>query len=240
MKQIFSFTALVLLAISQTGCDGERVKGSGQMSSETRKLGEYHAISLRGGMDIEFTNGPQEDAVIEAEDNILPLIETEIKGDQLIVRMKPGTHISTKKDIKVKLTAPDIEELSLAGSGNIVGTNEWDHNSAVRLSLSGSGNITLGAVNAPGVKASIAGSGDIHLKGETRDLDVAIAGSGNFDGYNLHTESTSVNIAGSGDANVHASVNLNVKVGGSGDVSYRGTPQITSHIAGSGSVRKED
>jgi hypothetical protein len=240
MKLLFSFTALVLIAISQTGCDGERVKGSGQMSSETRQLGEYHSISLRGDMDVEFTSGPQEDAVIEAEDNILPYIETEIKGSQLIVRMKPGTHISTHRDIKVKLTAPDIEELSLSGSGNILGTNEWEHNSAVRLSLSGSGNITLGGVNAPGVKVSIAGSGDIRAKGETRDLDIAIAGSGNFDGYNLHTENAAVNIAGSGDANVHASVNLDVKVGGSGDVSYRGTPQITSHIAGSGSVRKQD
>lgn len=240
MKLIYSFTALVLLAMSQTGCDQERVKGSGNMSSETRSLGEYHSVSLRGGMDVEITNGPQEDAVIEAEDNLLSLIETEIKGDQLIVRLKPNTHLTNHRDIKVKLTAPDIEELSLAGSGNILVTNEWQHGSAVRLSLSGSGNITTGTVDAPGVKASIAGSGDIHMKGETRDLDVAIAGSGNFDGYNLHTESTSVNIAGSGDANVHASVNLNVKVGGSGDVRYRGTPQVNSKIAGSGSVHKQD
>jgi len=239
MKQFTGYAVLVLLALSHTGCDEHGVKGSGVSSSETRKLGDFHAVSLRGSMDIDYTDGPAEDIVIEAEDNILPLITTEIKDGQLIVGMKPNTSIRTSKKIRVKVTAPDVEELSLAGSGTIRLVNEWEQADHIKVSVTGSGDI-VGSVNSPNVSVAVTGSGDVNMKGETKDLDVDIAGSGTFKGYDLKAENTNVHVGGSGDAEVHASVKLDVHVSGSGSVDYHGNPQVNSSTSGSGSVHKRD
>lgn len=239
MKQITGYAVLVLLALSHTGCDEHGVNGSGNMSTETRKLGDFHAVSLRGSMDIEYTDGPAEDVVIEAEDNVLPMITTEVKDGQLIIGQKSNTSIHLHKKITVKITAPDVEELSLAGSGTIRLMNDWEQDDYVKLSVTGSGDV-LGSVNSPKVSVAVTGSGDVKLKGEAKDLNVDIAGSGSFDGYNLHAETTNVHVGGSGDAKVHASVTLNVQVSGSGSVDYHGNPTVNSQTSGSGSVHKRD
>lgn len=239
MKQISGYAILVLLALFHTGCDEHGVNGSGVSSSETRKVGDFHAVSLRGSMDIDYTDGPAEDVVIEAEDNILPLITTVVKDGQLIVGTKDNTSIRTHKKILVKVTAPDVEELSLAGSGTIRLMNEWEQDNHIKVSVTGSGDI-IGRVNSPQVSVAVTGSGDVKMKGTTRDLAVDIAGSGSFDGYDLKAENTDVHVGGSGDAKVHASVKLDVHVAGSGSVDYHGNPQVNSSTSGSGSVHKRD
>lgn len=237
MKKIICISAITLLIASQYSCDGQRVNGSGNMTTETRTVGDYEKVVLKGSMDIEFTQGPAQPAVIEAEDNIMQYVRLEVHGSELVVDLKDHISVKTHKGIKIKLTAPDVNFLSLAGSGNIHITNTLENTDAVRLKLSGSGNID-GTVNSPEVEASSAGSGNIKLSGETKDLEISLAGSGNFEGSDLHSENAQVSIAGSGNVDVHASVKLEAKIAGSGDVRYKGTPSVESKIAGSGSVRK--
>jgi len=239
MKKIIGASLLVLAAGTQSGCGGERINGSGNVSTETRTVGDFHKIALKGSMDIEFTQGPDRGIVIEAEDNLLPFIKTEVDDEELVVDIRDNVSLKSHNGIRVKVTAPDVYQLVLAGSGNMKLINTLQNEEPIRLKLVGSGNVE-GAVNSPEVKVSSAGSGNISLSGETKNLDVDIAGSGDFEGKDLHTEHTKVTIAGNGNADVHASVKLEANLVGSGDVSYTGSPEISSKIAGSGSVRKRD
>lgn len=239
MKKIIGVSLLALAAVMQSGCEGQRVNGSGNVSTETRTVGAFEKVTLKGSMDIEFTQGETRAVIIEAEDNLLPYIKTEVHDDELIVDIKDNISLKSHKDITVKVTAPNVYELSLAGSGNIKLTNTLDNEHEIKLSLAGSGNVE-GAVKSPEIKVSSAGSGNIALSGETRDLDINMAGSGDFKGLDLHTENTKVTIAGAGNVDVHASVTLEARIMGSGDVSYTGSPEIKSSIAGSGSVHKRD
>jgi len=239
MKFMFFASSLALLTSLLTSCDHRQVRGSGNVITEKRRVDNYHEIEVKGSMDVFLTQGPLEEAVIEADDNILPYLELVNEGDKLIVRTKRNTSISMRDEIKVRLTAPDITGLSLSGSGNIKLVNTLDNHSSLKLNLSGSGDIS-GAVHSPEVKASISGSGNIHVGGETRDLNISIAGSGDFEGKALMAENADVNIAGSGNADLHASVNLSAHIVGSGDVNYKGSPNVTSKVVGSGSVHKRD
>lgn len=190
-------------------------------------------------MDVYLTQGPEQDAVIEADDNIIPYIELVEEGDKLVIRQKNHVSLSFNNGVKIRLTAPNVKSLDLSGSGTIKLINTLDNEDAVSLSVSGSGNIE-GAIHAPEVGTSITGSGNIEVSGETRDLEVNIAGSGNFIGRSLLAENANISIAGSGDADVHASVKLEGKIMGSGDINYVGNPEISSKVMGSGEVRKKD
>ena len=54
---------------------------------------------------------------------------------------------------------------------------------------------------------TLAGSGDITLKGTTKDLTTKIAGSGDFNGSNLSSKNVTAKITGSGDISVFAMAN---------------------------------
>lgn len=241
MQVISQFLFLIATASCITSCDvtgQNHVRGSGNLTKEERPVGAFKALSVKGSMDVYLTQGPAKSAVIEAEDNIVPLIELVQEGDELTVRLKRNTSVNTRKDMKVYLTTPEIESVSLSGSGDVKLQNKFTNNSGIKVSIAGSGDIS-GALNSPRIKANISGSGNIELSGETKELHIGIAGSGDFKGSALLSENADINIAGSGSANVHASVNLDAKIAGSGDVYYKGSPQISSKVVGSGSVVKE-
>nr|WP_295867201.1 head GIN domain-containing protein [uncultured Chitinophaga sp.] len=230
----------VTLAIAGlfSACIGQnRVKGSGNVIKEERNAPSFHKIKVEGSMNVFLSQGPAKKAVIEAEDNIAPLVELVEDGDRLKVRFRHNTNISTRKSVNIYLTTPDVEEVSLAGSGDMKLVDKFNSKEEMKISLSGSGNMN-GTINAPEVKASIAGSGNMYLQGETKTVNVSIAGSGDYVGDGLLSEEAEVKIAGSGDASVHASVKLEAKIAGSGDVKYKGNPTVSSSVAGSGSVKK--
>jgi len=214
-----------------------RVNGNGHVIKEERTVAAFHRLKVEGSMNVYVAKGPAKAAVIEAEDNIAPLIELRQEDDRLVVTFKRGYSINSHKDLNVYLTTPDIDEASLAGSGDLNLSGAFTSNTDVKFNLSGSGNLR-GEITAPAVKASIAGSGDMRLRGQTKALKVSIAGSGNFRADQLLSEETTVSIAGSGDADVYASVKLDAKIAGSGNINYDGTPQISSSVAGSGTIRK--
>jgi Putative auto-transporter adhesin, head GIN domain len=141
--------------------------------------------------------------------------------------------------MKIYVTSPGFNHLSLSGSGNIVGQNKISDSSRIYVGLSGSGDVRL-EVDAPSVEANITGSGNITLSGNTRTFSADTRGSGDIKAFDLKAEESAVDIAGSGNAEVFASVKLKVDVAGSGDVKYKGAPQVDSHVAGSGGVKKVD
>ncbi|MGN7820386.1 head GIN domain-containing protein [Chitinophaga sp. 22536] len=221
-----------------SACIGQnRVKGSGNVIKEERDAPSFHKIKVEGSMNVFLSQGAAKKAVIEAEDNIAPLVELVNEDSRLKVRFRHDANVFTRKGVNVYLTTPEVDEIALSGSGDIKLVDKFNSKDEMKLTLSGSGNLN-GTINAPEVKASIAGSGNMNLQGETKAVRVSVAGSGDYVGDNLLSEDAEVKIAGSGDAAVHASVKLEAKIVGSGDVKYKGNPNVSSSVAGSGSVRK--
>src|SRR3954465_3998688 len=119
MKSLMHCTTLILLVMTFFSCSGRQIKGNGHVSKSNRKLGNYNKVEVKGSMDVYLTQGPQQDAVIEADDNLLQYIELVEEGDKLIIRQKDHTSLSYHTDIKINLTAPAVKSLALSGSGNI-------------------------------------------------------------------------------------------------------------------------
>jgi len=187
-------------------------------------------------MNVYLTQESNTKVSIEGEENIIQHIRTYREGNSLIISTENGYRLKNTQPVNVYVSAPMLEEISISGSGDIIGKTKLTSDNRLEFSISGSGNINTD-VDAPNVKVDIGGSGNSEVKGKTRDLSIEIAGSGKAQAKELLSENANVSIAGSGNAYVNASSKLEVHVAGSGDVYYLGKPQITSHIAGSGSVK---
>ncbi|MCF6239999.1 MAG: DUF2807 domain-containing protein [Bacteroidales bacterium] len=200
-------------------------------------LSNFTKVGIAVPADVIVTQSSNQSVRIETIQSNLDKIEVAVKDKKLIIKsIRNNTHFSGK--IKIYISMNKINELSLAGSGNIttqgkVTTDDLD------LSVAGSGNISSKNLTAESVKVSIAGSGKINLSGDgiANSLKASIAGSGDVHAKDFKAQSVKTSISGSADCYVSAVEELKVSLSGSGNVYYLGNPLIDAHISGSGKVK---
>jgi len=234
-KSIVLLVALMLTSITQA--QWKKVKGNGNITTETRTTGDYNGIKCAGSMDFVLIAGTEGNIKIEGEENLLKHIITEVKNGNLIVKVEKGINLrpSFYKTIKITIPFKDINKVSLAGSGDL-----WNEDTITAtnldVSLAGSGDVILN-IEASNIESSLAGSGDLTLKGNTNKLTAKLAGSGDISAFGLQSNHTTVSVAGSGDIEVVSNISLKARVSGSGDIEYRGKPtKEDTKVSGSGSI----
>lgn len=233
---------LSILALAALGCSLvsivpiHRVIGSGNVVQEARNVSVFNQIELAISGDAYVQQGNSESLTIEGEDNILPLITTNVQGGRLVIDSKPGTSFSTMRRLVFYITVKDLSALEISGSGrfNVGHVQANDMN----LQISGSGEIGFDNLTAQSLRANINGSGTIQVSdGGVARQTVEIPGSGDFNADHLQSQAASVHLDGSGNASLWVTDQLDVQVNGSGKVFYYGTPKVSSFINGSGSVQ---
>ena len=130
------------------------------------------------------------------------------------------------------VTLPELNELSLEGSGDVtLGAFQTEE---LAIALGGSGDITAEGLDVGALELALGGSGDVRVAGQTDSLDLGLAGSGDVDASRLQAASADVRLTGSGDVSV--SETLDIGLLGSGDVTYYGTAEPEAGTVGSGDV----
>jgi hypothetical protein len=231
---------LLLSAVLATSLAQAAVTGSGTAAREARAVGDFQAIELQGDFDLVVRQSGRAAVELQADDNLLPLVETEVvdgrHGRTLRIGWRRGESVRTRSDAVVTVDVAQLRAVSASGSGEV----RIDALTAplFSLALAGSGDARLARLATDELSVSIAGSGDISASGRTKRLALSIAGSGDVAAQDLTADEVKVSVAGSGDARVHAERELTVSIAGSGDVVYTGAAALKSSIVGSGSVRK--
>lgn len=242
MKKSILITFLLLsynVVSAQGWWNSKKVKGNGNITTETRTIDSFEQVSLKGSFDIILIDGKEGTLTIEGEENIIPYITTEVNNGRLKIDVKKNTNLRITRKLVITIPFEQIESASIGGSGSIT-SKKTIIGDELSFSIGGSGNIKA-PVDAKHVKTSIGGSGNIELSGTTNTMKCQVSGSGNVRAYELSVDDLKANIAGSGD--IRASVNQKIKanVAGSGSVYYKGNPKyVDTNSVGSGSVIKRD
>jgi hypothetical protein len=238
LKTLFiACTAIVLIPACVIN-GNKRVKGNGNIITDSRQVADFSKIKVVGSMAVTITEGAT-DVAITTDENILPYIVTQVENGWLVIKTKNNSSIKSSNGIKLAIATPNLSALKVTGSGNVTVEDKFTNDSKMDFDLTGSGSVTV-AVHTPMVKVDVTGSGSINISGETKTTDVNIAGSGNYNGFDLKAENGDVNIAGSGSANIFAETNLKINIAGSGDVNHKGNAAVQSRVMGSGKVKKVD
>lgn len=227
MKNLLLIAAWLVFSCTTPALSGETVK-------EIRNVGPFSAVSLAISADVFLTQGPVQRVEIEGDKASMDEIELVVNDETLKIRTKDRFHGNIGK-VLVFITVPAIDELTVAGSGDItaesaIRTDELD------LTVSGSGSIRFNELSAREVSATITGSGNIDVSaGQAQgELDVVITGSGSFSAEGFSAPEVDVNITGSGSAKVWAVKELETNITGSGNVGYKGNPIVNASATGSG------
>lgn len=230
---------LMVVAISLFACNLSTqldvVRGSGSMAMEERVVEDIRGVTLATLGDLTIEVGTEELFVIEAEENLLPYLETEVREGTLTIRNKAGVSLSPTEEVHYYLTVKDLETLVVSSSGNI----EAPAFEAQTFSIKtiSSGDIHLQGVEAERLEVEIGSSGDITIdEGQVAHEEIRIYSSGAFSADDVRCESASVEITSSGHAHIWASDSLDANLSSSGNVNIYGDPEISQSTSSSGRV----
>lgn len=209
------------------------IEGNHQVETESRMADGFTEVTCAGDFEVHIVQDSVFYVEVEAENNLLPYIETEVSGSRLELDVKGGRWLDNNYPIRIFISAPAYEKIRLSGSGRI--QCDTLDNASIEFDISGSGDITAVSYS-DATEVNISGSGDLYLSGYSHDADYRISGSGRIKAFGLETGSSFCHISGSGNMQVAASDLLDVNISGSGSVYYRGYPQVVVTITGSGKV----
>ncbi len=208
---------------------------------ETRNVGDFDEIGLAIPANLYLTQGSKNEVIIEADEDVLEKIETEVHGTSLSIKFEKWYNYRGVGKINVYITVKAIKELVVSGSGDVIAKSAIKADKLAFV-VSGSGSILIDDLNVKDVYAMITGSGDVRIEGKetANELDATVTGSGDFESINIKFKEADLSITGSGSIETDVTDELEASITGSGKIYYKGNPLIDANITGSGKIRSNN
>lgn len=190
--------------------------GSGVISDAVRPVAPFTAISFRATGDVLIEQAARDSLTIQAEDNVLPHLTSEVRNGELVLSTRNTTSLSATKPIRYHITVRDLSKLTISGTGTV----------------------TARAITTDALTVQSSGTVNISISGAVRQQTVELQGTGQYDATELQSERATIAVLGTGSVSVQVSDALNVTLRGTGSLEYSGTPALTQQIVGTGTIRQ--
>ena len=196
---VFSFGKMTTRFFSFSINEG--VSGSGNVATEKRDAADFQAVEVGGVFEVEIVAQKDFSVEVEADDNLLSLIKTEVSGG--VLKLGTEKRISTKNPIRVRISAPNIEDLDISGASKV----------------------SLGNLKNENLQIDSSGASKIIVTGETENLTVDVSGASRIDAENLKSENASIDASGASKVNVLVVNELKSDASGASSIIYSGSPK---------------
>ena len=267
MKKLLLFLAAATMAVSCIiNIGGGSAVWVGECTeegidhTEVREVGHFRAVASSLPANVYYVQADKQEVRVESTEEFAPKVLTTVEDGKLSIKLEPGRY--SKLILRVVVSSPDIEKLSVSGSGNLVHEGVLHASGSLALKVSGSGDIVTGEIDSRDFEAQCSGSGSIRVSklscddfdgqvsgsGSVRmgsiscdDFEAGASGSGGFSVDKLtSTGGASVRVSGSGDVLLREATidgNMDLKTSGSGDITVHGScHDVTASISGSGDI----
>lgn len=233
MRNLF-FVFVLLMMISSC-----RTKtGSGNIVSENRAMQNFTGVNIGGPFEATIQNGPSFKVRVEADDNIISDIKTEVRNGKLKVYFEDRVNLRNAT-MKIYVEAPSIENVDASAAADVetAGILKGEN----RVTFHSSSGAKLDAtVDAPDVEAEASSGSHLILRGKTRQVETHASSGAELDADELLSENARADASSGASIDVHASVRLNAEASSGASVDYRGNPTVSSKASSGGSIKKLD
>ena len=209
--------AACVLLLSASACRvsasvGNGEQGNGVAKTDTREVTEFDEIQVDGTVKLDLATGPLDKLTVTGDENLLPLIATEVVGGRLVIHEAKPLH--SKTPLVVSVHAPAVARIDTSGVASVIASG----------------------LQGPSFTFTSTGVTDSQLSGQVTSLEIQSGGAGTVHAAGLAARQVHVTISGAGTVEVDATEKLKADVSGVGSVKYRGTPAIEKNVSGVGSV----
>lgn len=227
MKTMHTITGLAI-SLLLASCNfnvslGEGTRGNGNVKRDERPVnGSFTAIHAQEGLDVYIAQANETSIRVEADENIIELIGTDIENGTLKIHAIENIGRASSK--KVYVSMPTIEELKTSSGAdlrveNLVKTD--------RISLkSSSGSDIQVEVNANSVFCDSSSGAEIKVTGTAKTIEAGASSGSEIDANGLTTEEAFAKASSGGSVSVNASEKVEARSSSGGDISYSGNPKV--------------
>lgn len=235
----FTLSFSILLGLGfliVSGCSfAQGTKGDGNVVKQERSVSSFSGIDVGGAFEVILTQGDSESLVLEADENLLGFIDTEVRGSTL--KIKTTKDINDFKALIVHITFKDLKELEISGACNLSGENTFKLGN-LEMDCSGASDIAL-KLAVGDLNVDCSGASQIDLYGSADALYMDISGASGFDASDLEVKVCDADISGASHAKIFVTGELSADVSGAGSLKYKGDAVIKQHdVSGAGSMKK--
>lgn len=213
---------------------GSGIRGNGTVIQENRNVQEsFTVISASEGMNVFINQGNDFEITVEADENVLELIGTDVEQGELRIHAIENIGRATRN---IYVTLPEITGMHASSGADIKATDGLNAD-RLRIDASSGGDIRA-AVTADEITASCSSGADIYLSGRTNLLTATASSGSDIKARDLIAQIAEANASSGADIELFADESLKANASSGADIRYDGECKLDYHKSSSGSVRK--
>jgi hypothetical protein len=237
MNTLIKITTLIVLLLTATSCfvDGlAGVRGNGNVLTENRNLNSnFNEVQVQQGIQVYLTQDNTTTLKVEADENIIDLLKTEIKDNKLKIYFEKNVYKASSK--KVFVSVAEISKISTSSGATVKTENTFTTNTLKLESSSGSSIKVY--VNAHEISSSSSSGANINIYGKSKDFYASASSGSAIDADQLETLNATAKVSSGANINIHVSGKLIANASSGGDIDYEGNPtEIDKNTSSGGSV----
>lgn len=225
MKRLMLRTGLGAALALTLACGDDRVVnpttremlvGSGVIASQSRPVSGFSAVTVSGPLRLVLQQAEVESLEVTADDNVLRVVESEVRGTRLFLGFAPNTSLTRIHEVVCRVTMRVVRDIEASG--------------ASRLEISG--------LDTPGLAVLLSGATLGSASGTVDDLTVDVSGASRWTAGALRSRSVTATVSGAGYGLVRAEDSLVANVSGASMLEYLGDPRVNAAVDGVSIVRR--
>lgn len=235
------YIGLILLVLALSSWNLKKdLKGSGNSLKEQRETTPFEGIDVNNAIHVFLTHGNEESVEVEADDNIVPYIQTKVRDRILHITLK-GDEIrsfSPKLPMNVYVTIKDLQEVKAHAASSVEGKSVFK-TEKLELDICSAATLEL-EIQAGIVELDVSSAANVTLTGTADKIKADLSGASRWDGSELETLKTDIDMSGASTATVKVKDELQYDVSSASRLVYSGDPRIyKAEVSGAGSVKKK-
>lgn len=242
-NHIYLISSLLCLLIFTSGSCvsiGNKIKPSDNYITRNYKVTEFSGIDLSTIGDVYYTQSA--DGVTSLEiygpDNIVELIQASITDNTLYLSMGKKNKVGNVKNMKIKISTPNLHKLSFKGVGNVSIENGLS-TGKLTIEQQGVGNVDIRSLICEELIVSSTGVGDTKLNGKAKTATLSAQGVGNIEAFDLEAINLTASSEGVGNISCNATESISASAKGVGNIKYKGDPKEKRiNKSGIGSIKQ--
>jgi hypothetical protein len=239
MKTINQFITLLLVILAvpvlsvTNPVNASTINGNGIVKTQVRQVSAFNAIKVSGGIDVEMAQGNELKLRVEADENLISQVRTEVKDG--VLNIYTEGNIRNAQMMKVHLTFKQLNAITGSGGCDIISNHKLNF-TTLKLDISGGCDIKLNC-KADNLVCKQSGGCDVELSGEAQKGTFNTSGGCDLKASEFYLKNCTVDASGGSDVSVNASGELIITATGASDVNYYGKPtKITKSALGASDI----
>ena len=239
MTTLARIAIAALLALFTSSCAfdisfGEGKRGNGQVVEESREVTDgFTAVYASEGLDVFVTQADKFSINVEADENIIDLIGTDIRDGRLKIHAIENIGRATKN---VYVTLPKVNVLETSSGADLIAQNTISSDK-IELEASSGSDLEV-ELDASTVVAESSSGADIKVSGKAETLYADASSGADIKARGLLTKKCIANASSGSDISVNVSESLTADASSGADISYTGEATVQKRKSVSGSVYK--